>query len=199
VTANIRNVLEARGLETLFRRVNLEIVQIKYLLHASARAPPKRATQPSNRQLTDAFTRTFTFRKEFEMNKPTYPMIALTALALVLGTVIATQNAPSARWVAAYDNLTMPKDFKAMMVVVDFPAGSVFPLHSHGGPVVAMVIEGEITLVQNGVSKVYKAGQSWTESVGQIHEARNAGSAKAAVAVTYLLPKGAAPDIFVGK
>jgi quercetin dioxygenase-like cupin family protein len=135
----------------------------------------------------------------FYMKKPTHAIIALTALALVLGTVIATQSAPSARWAATYDNLTMPKDFKAMMVVVDFPPGAVFPLHSHGGPVVAMVIEGEITLVQDGNTKVYKAGQSWNEAVGQIHEARNAGSTKAAVAVTYLLPKGAAPDIFVGK
>ncbi len=133
------------------------------------------------------------------MNKPTPAIIALTALALVLGTVLAAQTAPSARWAATYDNLTMPKDFKAMMVVVDFPPGSVFPLHSHGGPVIAMVIEGEITLVQDGVSKVYKPGQSWTEAVGQIHEARNQGSVKGAVAVTYMLPKGAAPDIFVGK
>jgi quercetin dioxygenase-like cupin family protein len=126
-------------------------------------------------------------------------MIALTALALVLGTVIATQTAPSARWAASYEHLTMPEDFKAMMVVVDFPPGAVFPMHSHGGPVVAMVIEGEITLVQDGVSKVYKAGQSFNEPLGQIHEARNQGSTKAAVAVTYLLPKGAVPDIFVGK
>ncbi len=131
------------------------------------------------------------------MKTPT--LIAITMTALAIGTVIATQAAPSARWAASYDKLTMPKDFKAMMVVVDFPPGAVFPLHSHGGPVVAIVIEGEITLTQNGVSKVYKAGQSWTEAVGQIHQASNKGSAKAAVAVTYLLAKGAAPDIFVGK
>jgi quercetin dioxygenase-like cupin family protein len=133
------------------------------------------------------------------MKTPTIAAIAMTALALAVGTVIATQAAPSARWAASYDKLTMPKDFKAMMVVVDFPPGSVFPLHSHGGPVVAMVIEGEITLTQNGVSKVYKAGQSWTEAPGLIHQASNKGSLKAAVAVTYLLSKGAAPDIFVGK
>ena len=138
------------------------------------------------------------------MKNSTHAMIALTASALalgavVLGTVLAAQTAPSARWAATYDNLTMPKDFKAMVVVVDFPPGAVFPLHSHGGPVVAMVIEGEITLTQNGVSKTYKAGQSWNEAVGQIHEARNAGSVKAAVSVTYLLSKGAVPDIIVGK
>jgi quercetin dioxygenase-like cupin family protein len=133
------------------------------------------------------------------MKKSLHTVMALTGLVVVLGSVFAAQTAPSARWAATYDNLTMPRDFKAMVVVVDFPPGAVFPLHSHGGPVVAMVIEGEITLTQNGVSKVYKAGQSWNEAVGQIHEARNAGSLKAAVSVTYLLRKGAAPDIFVGK
>jgi quercetin dioxygenase-like cupin family protein len=132
------------------------------------------------------------------MKNPTYRLIALTTL-LLIGAVIADTAAPSARWAATYDNLTMPKDFKAMMVVVDFPPGAVFPMHSHGGPVVAMVIEGEITLVQDGVSKVVKTGESFNEPVGQIHEARNQGKTKAAVAVTYLLPKGAVPDIFVGK
>ena len=133
------------------------------------------------------------------MKKPISAIIGLTALALVLGVVIATDAAPSARWATSYEHLSMPEDFKAMMVVVDFPPGAVFPLHSHGGPVVAMVIEGEITLVQNGVSKVYKAGEGFNEPLGQIHEARNKGTTKAAVAVTYLLPKGAQPDIFVGK
>jgi quercetin dioxygenase-like cupin family protein len=159
---------------------------------------PIRAT-PNTSNGAAAFTTALNQSQEFDMKKPISALIGLTALALVLGTVIATQNAPSARWAATYDNLSMPKDFKAMMVVVDFPPGSVFPLHSHGGPVIAMVLEGEITLVQNGVSKVYKPGQSWTEAVGQIHEAHNQGSTKASVAVTYMLPKGAAPDIFVGK
>ncbi len=133
------------------------------------------------------------------MKNSMHAMIALALGAVVLGTVLAAQTAPSARWAATYENLTMPKDFKAMVVVVDFPPGAVFPLHSHGGPVVAMVIEGEITLTQKGVDKTYKAGQSWNEAVGQIHEARNAGSVKAAVSVTYLLAKGAVPDIIVGK
>jgi len=136
------------------------------------------------------------------MKKPSYALFALTALTLALSTVIASQSAqsaPSARWATTFEHLTLPKDFKAMTVVVDFPPGAVFPLHSHGGPVVALVLEGEITLVQGGVSVVYKAGQGFNESVGQIHEARNKGSTKAAVVATYLLPKGANPDIFVGK
>jgi quercetin dioxygenase-like cupin family protein len=137
--------------------------------------------------------------QEFNMKKPTYILIGLASLLLVLGTVIATATAPSARWAATYDNLKMPPGFKAMMVLVDFPPNSVFPLHSHGGPVIAMVIEGEITLVQKGVTKVYKTGQSFNEPLGLIHEARNLGSTKAAVMVTYLLPKGAKPDIFVSK
>jgi quercetin dioxygenase-like cupin family protein len=133
------------------------------------------------------------------MKKPTLVMIGLASLLLVLGTVIAVDTAPSPRWAATYENLTMPEGFKAMMVLVDFPPNSVFPLHSHGGPVLAMVTEGEITLTQKGVSKVYKAGESFNEPLGLIHEARNRGKTKAAVMVTYLLPKGAQPDIFVGK
>lgn len=125
-------------------------------------------------------------------------MFALPALILT-GIVIAADPAPSVGWSTKYENLTLPANFNAMMLRVDFPPGAVFPLHSHGGPVIAMVTEGEITLTQNGKSQVYKAGQGFNEVMGQIHEARNRGTAQASVVVTYLLPKGAQPDIFVGK
>jgi quercetin dioxygenase-like cupin family protein len=125
-------------------------------------------------------------------------MFALPALVLI-GIVIAADTAPSARWATKYENLTLPAHSDAMTVVVDFPPGAVFPLHSHGGPVIALVIEGEITLTKDGVSQVYKAGQGFNEPLGQIHEARNKGTVKATVVATYLLPKGAKPDIFIGK
>ena len=125
-------------------------------------------------------------------------MLALPALVL-MGFVIAADTAPSARWSTKYENLTLPANFDAMMVVVDFPPGAIFPMHSHGGPVIALVTEGEITLTKDGVSQVYKAGQGFNEPLGQIHEARNRGKTKASVVVTYLLSKGAKPDIFIGK
>jgi len=121
------------------------------------------------------------------------------AILTVVSAAMAADPAPSVRWTAKYTNLTLPVGFEAMMVWVDFPPGALFPLHHHGGPVVAMVVEGEITLTQNGISKVYKVGESFTEPPGQIHQAQNRGSAKAAVVVTYLLPQGAQPDIFVNK
>lgn len=124
-------------------------------------------------------------------------MLMLTAL--VLTGIVSAADAPAARWSTKFENLTMPAGFDAMSVLVDFPPGSVFPLHSHGGPVIVLVIEGEITLVENGKSRVIKAGEGFNEALGQIHEARNMGKTKAAVVATYLLPKGAKPDIFVGK
>lgn len=121
-------------------------------------------------------------------------------LALMLTSLVFADNpAPSARWSTKFENLTLPGEFDAMTVLVDFPPGSVFPLHSHGGPVIVLVTEGEITVTENGTSKVYKAGEGFNEPLGQIHEASNKGSTKAAVVATYLLPKGAEPDIFVNQ
>jgi len=40
--------------------------------------------------------------------------------------------------------------------------------------------------------RTYRSGESWIEPAGWVHEAGNAGAAPAAIAVTFLLPKGAA-------
>ncbi|HEX2863653.1 MAG TPA: cupin domain-containing protein [Deinococcales bacterium] len=125
------------------------------------------------------------------------PFLLLAPVLALASLVSAATPAPAARWSTTYENLNAPANFTALMVVVDFPPGSVYPLHSHGGPVIALVTEGEITLSQNGTSKVYKAGQGFNEPFGQIHEASNQGKVPAVVVVTYLLAKGAQPDILV--
>jgi|GEM_PF-1763754 len=75
--------------------------------------------------------------------------------------------------------------------VVDFPPGAWTSPHSHGGQAINLVLEGEITLRQGGVDKRHTAGQSWTDSTGQVHAAGNTGSGKARLLTNFLLPKGA--------
>jgi len=48
-----------------------------------------------------------------------------------------------------------------------------------------------MTLREKGTEKIVKAGESWTESPGNIHAVVNAGTATARVAAVFLLPKGA--------
>jgi quercetin dioxygenase-like cupin family protein len=83
-----------------------------------------------------------------------------------------------------------------VQLVVDFEPGAWTSLHTHGGQAINLVLEGEITLRHGGMEHRYRAGESWTDSTGQVHAAGNTGSGKARLLTNFLLPKGA-PQITV--
>ena len=82
-------------------------------------------------------------------------------------------------------------EYDLMTSILDFPAGAGFANHTHGGHVLVSVVSGEMTLREKGTEKIVKAGESWTESPGNIHAVVNAGTATARVVAVFLLPKGA--------
>jgi quercetin dioxygenase-like cupin family protein len=84
-------------------------------------------------------------------------------------------------------------NFEAIQVILDFAPGSRSPVHSHGGPVLVTVLEGEVTYrpEETGVETDYSAGEFWTEEAGALHVASNAGQENARVAALYLVPEGA--------
>lgn len=75
--------------------------------------------------------------------------------------------------------------------ILDFPAGAWTPNHMHGGNVLVTVVSGEMTTREKGTEKIFKAGESWTESPGNVHTVGNASTAPARVVAVFLLPKGA--------
>ncbi|HYO51005.1 MAG TPA: cupin domain-containing protein [Chloroflexia bacterium] len=83
-----------------------------------------------------------------------------------------------------------PLQAEVVQQVVDFPPGAWTSPHSHGGQAINLVLEGEITLRQGGVDKRYPAGESWTDSTGQVHAAGNTGQGKARLLTNFLLPRG---------
>jgi quercetin dioxygenase-like cupin family protein len=82
-------------------------------------------------------------------------------------------------------------DYDLITRILDFPAGAGNPNHMHGGNVLVTVLSGEMTLREKGTEKIVKAGESWTESPGNVHAVVNAGTASARVVAVFLLPKGA--------
>jgi quercetin dioxygenase-like cupin family protein len=48
-----------------------------------------------------------------------------------------------------------------------------------------------MTLREKGIEKTVKAGESWTESPGNVHAVVNAGPASARLVGVFLIPKGA--------
>ncbi len=116
---------------------------------------------------------------------PALPSDVMAQTASTVGTTLVSQ--------ALFPQLSMADAFDEVMVVLDFAPGAGVPAHVHGGPTLVTVLDGAITLKENGTEKTYKAGESWTETPDHVHEVINNGNTTARVGVTFLLPKGAEP------
>ncbi len=108
---------------------------------------------------------------------------------------INTDNAPPGP-TTVYQNkmaVTAPLgEFDLVQLIVDFPAGTWAPLHTHGGELLVMVLRGEQTVrAEQGEEQVYKAGESFIETPGEYLEIGNAGQELVTVSALALLPKGA--------
>lgn len=82
-------------------------------------------------------------------------------------------------------------EYDLIIRIMDFAAGAWTPTHIHGGNGLATVLSGEMTRREKGTEKIFKAGESWTEPLGDVHAVGNAGAAPARVVAVFLLPKGA--------
>lgn len=122
------------------------------------------------------------------------PAMVLTVFILTLATPIAYGDGPVGPKQAFKTTFAVdepPTNFDLMAVQLQFAPGAVTPVHTHGGPAYITVTTGQLTLIQNGTSKTYKAGESWTETPGQFMQVANQGTAPASTYVTFLLPQGA--------
>jgi quercetin dioxygenase-like cupin family protein len=81
-----------------------------------------------------------------------------------------------------------PARFNLVHSLLHFDPGAATPFHQHPGQVLVTVLEGENTFNLNGAEKVYQAGDSFVELPGEVNQARNAGTGRMSVMVTYLLP-----------
>jgi quercetin dioxygenase-like cupin family protein len=88
-------------------------------------------------------------------------------------------------------------EYNLTSLVLDFAPGSGLPEQYHGGDALFYVIDGEITLLENGTTKQVKAFKSWTEVAGAVYSVTNASGNNARVAMSMLLPKGAEETTFV--
>jgi quercetin dioxygenase-like cupin family protein len=81
--------------------------------------------------------------------------------------------------------------------LLDLMPGGYMRKHHHAGPVIVMVISGELTVTDDKGTRVLTAGRSINEDTAYVHAAANNGEAIAHLAVTYIVPKGAARTIVV--
>jgi quercetin dioxygenase-like cupin family protein len=117
-------------------------------------------------------------------------------LIFVLEAVLAPQgNAqqpmPGAqRTVLEKHDLSVPGR-EGILVRTELPPGAREPMHTHPGDFFAYVLEGSVTLMQEGQpDKHVDAGDVFFVPAGRVHGAANEGTKPAKLLVTFFVEKG---------
>src|SRR5262245_31640112 len=125
---------------------------------------------------------------------------ALVLLFLMTGTLAAQQPGASQGPQASVTSLTskdlpeLPgKEF--LMITVDYPPGSVDPIHRHNAHAFVYVLEGSIIMqVKGGKEVTLTPGQTFYEGPDDVHVVgKNASSTKPAKFVVFFIKDKGAP------
>ncbi|AFZ66853.1 cupin domain-containing protein [Deinococcus peraridilitoris] len=91
-----------------------------------------------------------------------------------------------------FDLASLPSSFNLHQLVMEFPANSFTPEHTHGGVGFVTVLSGQMLVRDKNGEKTFKTGETWREMPGEYAVVGNAGTTPARVAVTFLVPAGSA-------
>jgi len=130
-----------------------------------------------------------------KVNFMKFPKLILALACLISSTLLAQE--------AKVTDL-MSKDLpnfpgkEGLMITVDYPPGSVDPIHRHNANAFVYVLEGTIVMqVRGGKEVTLTAGQTFYEGPDDIHTVgRNASKTKPAKFVVFLVKNQGAP-VFV--
>jgi quercetin dioxygenase-like cupin family protein len=122
------------------------------------------------------------------MKKTLMIVVALAAVAAA-GFTIAQQ--PGVKRIEIQDHDLSIPGRHVVQARAEFEPGAVVGRHTHPGEEISYVLEGELTLEVDGKpARVVKAGEPIFIPAGTVHAAKNAGSGKAVVFLTYVVEKG---------
>src|SRR5262249_55090342 len=131
------------------------------------------------------------------MNK----ILPLVLLCLTTGTVMAQQPAVTTSAPQASVTPLTSKDLpefpgkQVLMITVEYPPGSVDPIHRHNAHAFVYVLEGSIIMqVKGGKEVTLTPGQTFYEGPNDIHTVgKNASSTKPAKFIVFFIKDKDAP------
>ena len=125
----------------------------------------------------------------------TFPKLILALACLMSGTLLA-QEAKVTDLMSK--DLTNLPGKEGLMITVDYPPGSVDPIHRHNAHAFVYVLEGTIVMqVRGGKEVTLTPGQTFYEGPNDVHVVgRNASKTKPAKFVVFLVKDQGAP-VFV--
>ena len=121
---------------------------------------------------------------------------AILALVCIMsGTVLAQEAKVTELMSKGLPNLPGKE---GLMIIVDYPPGSMDPIHRHNANAFVYVLEGTIVMqVRGGKEVTLTAGQTFYEGPDDVHVVgRNASKTKPAKFVVFLVKDKGAP-VFV--
>lgn len=127
--------------------------------------------------------------------------LVLVILFLIPGTLIAQQPAGTSQTPQASVTSLTSKDLpefpgkEVLMITVDYPPGSVDPIHRHNAHAFIYVLEGSIIMqVKGGKEVTLTPGQTFYEGPNDVHVVgKNASSTKPAKFVVFFIKDKGAP------
>lgn len=120
-------------------------------------------------------------------------IITVLTLLLAPGVAVAQESVSSgiSEQQATFPVMEPPEaPFSAHQSMLRFTPGAAAPLHHHGGPGYITILEGELTLYENGEESVYTAGDSFVETPDHEYWGGNFSDQDMFLMVTYLVPEG---------
>jgi len=117
----------------------------------------------------------------------------LLALACLMSNALLAQEAKVTELMSK--DLTNPPGKEGLMITVDYPPGSVDPIHRHNAHAFVYVLEGTIVMqVRGGKEVTLTPGQTFYEGPNDVHVVgRNASKTKPAKFVVFLVKDKGAP------
>ena len=119
------------------------------------------------------------------------PVRILIASALLLASMAAAQAQLPTGALQMYDVPASGKPQTVYILHRVLKPGENIGMHTHDGVEITQVIAGDLQLTEDGQNKLYHAGDSFIVARGVKHDGKNIGTTDCALAVTYVLDKGA--------
>jgi quercetin dioxygenase-like cupin family protein len=127
--------------------------------------------------------------------------LSLVVLCLMTGTLMAQQPTVTPQAPEAKVTPLMSKDLtelpgkEVLVITVEYPPGSIDPIHRHNARAFVYVLEGSIVMrVKGGKEVTLTPGQTFYEGPADVHlVGRNASSTEPAKFVVFLIKNKGAP------
>jgi quercetin dioxygenase-like cupin family protein len=120
-------------------------------------------------------------------------LMLLVSQGVAYGQGLSAAPAPTVRYQSSFPVANAPAFFDELLLLVDVPTGASSPPHTHGGDQFITVLEGDLTrrVLRPPKSEIhYRAGNTYIEKRGELHEVVNGSKDKVRLLSTFLLPPG---------